>query len=210
MGLPMVILHRRQLRGVRRNRHPSRHPYAFHRMRAAVARVGFAAVRVGGDSLFHGVAGRVSVPWAAAKYAVAFEQERSGRVVDCFRSFRVLAHYQYGISQLALCDSRVHCRSVLWLDVEKNQFDFRLRTGARVGRCHLAFSLPHGLTYPADALVIPDLCNSSSLTAGRHTFDPRRGYTPPPVFGTRGCKLLKTKIGISEKRGKSAKEAASR
>ena len=30
----------------------------------------------------------------------------------------------------------------------------------------------------------------------------------PPVFGKRGCKLLKTKETSAEKRGKSAQEAA--
>ena len=34
------------------------------------------------------------------------------------------------------------------------------------------------------------------------------GYTHPPVFDKRGCKLLKTKEGIDKKRGKRFQEAA--
>jgi len=56
------------------------------------------------------------------------------------------AHHQYGLSELALCDSRLHCRHLLWLDLAEKQFDLCFRDRSCAGRYYLALLLSHVLT----------------------------------------------------------------
>jgi hypothetical protein len=50
----------------------------------------------------------------------------------------VFAHYESGISQLALRNSGVDCGDFLWLDLAKNGVDFCVGDCARVGGRHMA------------------------------------------------------------------------
>src|SRR5882762_8807085 len=105
-----------------------------------------AAVSFYCDSIFHGLAGGVFISRVAAKYAVAVQQERLGRMVDRVGSVRILAHHEHGLSELALCNPRLRCRNLLWLDLAEKQFDICFRDRSCAGRYYLALFLSHVLT----------------------------------------------------------------
>src|SRR5882762_8642152 len=105
-----------------------------------------AAVSFYCDSIFHGLAGGVFISRVAAKYAVAVQQERLGRMVDRVGSVRILAHHEHGLSELALCNPRLRCRNLLWLDLAEKQFDIRFGDRSCAGRHYLALFLSHILT----------------------------------------------------------------
>ena len=67
-------------------------------------------------------------------------------MVDRFGSVRLFAHYEHGISQLAVRDPGLHCRDLLWLDLAEEQFDICFGDRSRAGRYDLAFFLQDGLS----------------------------------------------------------------
>ena len=71
VGMALGTLRSWQLCGVRVHRYSARDSDAFHFFRAAMACVEFAGIHFAGDFLFYGVAGGISFPRVAAKYAGA-------------------------------------------------------------------------------------------------------------------------------------------
>src|ERR1700676_5462152 len=67
-------------------------------------------------------------------------------MVDGFGAVRLFAYYQYGLSELAVCDPRFDCRPFLRLDVAQDQFDICVGHRAWAGRYYLAFLFPDFLT----------------------------------------------------------------
>jgi hypothetical protein len=104
------------------------------------------SVHGAGDSLLYGVAGGILVSRIAAEHATANHEERERRLGFGLGPVRVLAHYEYGISQLAVRNPRLDRRTVLRVDVEADEFDFRLRDRACTGRCPLAFPVSNALS----------------------------------------------------------------
>jgi hypothetical protein len=98
-----------------------------------------AAVFGAGDTLFHGMAGGVFVSRAAAKHAAADDEERNRGLGAGFRSVWVLAHYEHGVSELAVCDFGIDRRIVLWVDVAEDGIDVCVGDCACAGGCALAF-----------------------------------------------------------------------
>jgi len=52
-------------------------------------------------------------------------------MVDGFGTFRILAYYQYGISELAVRDIGHDCGAILRMDMAKNGIDIRFGASAR-------------------------------------------------------------------------------
>ena len=91
------------------------------------------------DSIFDGLAGGVAVSRVTAEFSGARFEERVCGVVDGVDVIRAIAYYEFGISELALCDSGGDCGAVLWVDVEEDGIDFCFGAGACGGGCYLAF-----------------------------------------------------------------------
>ena len=66
-------------------------------------------------------------------------------MVDGFGVFWIFAHYEYGISELAIRDSGDDCGIILWMDVEEDGIDVRVGTGACRGGCGLALFVSDGM-----------------------------------------------------------------
>ncbi len=81
---------------------------ALHCVCAAMSCVAFAGVHLAGDFLFYGLAGGAIVSRVVAKHSFAGVEERFGGVVDGVGAVRVFAHYELGISELAVRHPRVH------------------------------------------------------------------------------------------------------
>ena len=92
-----------------------------------------------GDFIFDGVAGGVAVSRVAAEFSGAGVEERICGVVDCVDAVRAFAYYEFGISELAVCDSGGDCGAVLWVDLEEDGVDFCFGAGACGGGRYLAF-----------------------------------------------------------------------
>ena len=60
-------------------------------------------------------------------------------MVDGVDVVRAFAHYEFGISELAVCDSGGDCGVVLWVGVEEDRVDFCFGAGACGGGCDVAF-----------------------------------------------------------------------
>jgi hypothetical protein len=60
-------------------------------------------------------------------------------VVDGVDVIRAIAYYEFGISELAVCDSGGDCGAFLWMDLEEDGIDFCFGVGACGGGCYLAF-----------------------------------------------------------------------
>ena len=103
-----------------------------------MACVVFFAVHFARNILFYGLAGGISISRVAAKYAVAILQKRFSRLVDGVDAVRLLAHYEPGVSELALRDSRVYRWDFLWMDVAQDRLDFCVGHRACIGRRDLA------------------------------------------------------------------------
>src|ERR1700680_1891354 len=98
-------------------------------------------------------------------------------MVDGFGAVRLFAHYQYGLSQLAVCDPGFDCRPFLRLDVAKDEFDICFGHCAWAGRYDLAFLFP-------DFLIRQNLKTrrqdaSATRSAG---LSPPLRIPSPPVF----------------------------
>ena len=91
------------------------------------------------DSIFDGLAGGAAVSRIVAEFSREGVEERVCGLVDGFDAVRAFAHYEFGISELALCDSGGDCGAVLWVDVEEDGVDFCFSAGACGGGCYVAF-----------------------------------------------------------------------
>jgi hypothetical protein len=60
-------------------------------------------------------------------------------MVDGFGVFWIVAHYQYGIPELAVRDSGDDCWTILRMDVEEERIDICVGAGTRGRGCGLAF-----------------------------------------------------------------------
>ena len=98
-----------------------------------------------GDSIFDGLAGRAVVSRVAAEFSGAGFEERVCGVVDGFDVVRDFAYYEFGISELAVCDSGGDCGAVLWMDVAKDGIDFCFGASACGCGCNLAFFVSDGV-----------------------------------------------------------------
>jgi len=60
-------------------------------------------------------------------------------MVDSVNAFWLLAHYEPGVSELALRDSGFDCRTLLWMDLAQDWLDFCVSHRACIGGRDLAF-----------------------------------------------------------------------
>ena len=92
-----------------------------------------------GDFIFDCLAGRAVVSRVAAEFSGAGFEERVCGVVDGFDVIWAIAYYEFGISELAVCDSGGDCGAFLRLDLEEDRIDFCFGAGACGRGCYLAF-----------------------------------------------------------------------
>jgi hypothetical protein len=119
--------------------------HAIYRVCAAVEPVECAAVYFGGDFVLYGLAGGVAISRIAAEFFGASIEERPGGVVDGFGVVWIVAHYEYGISELEVCDFGDDCGDILWVDVEEERVDFCVGASACRSGCGVAFFVSDGL-----------------------------------------------------------------
>src|SRR5258708_19142137 len=87
------------------------------------------------------MAGGVAVSRVVAEFSGEGVEERACGVVDGVDAVWAFAYYEFGISELAVCDSGGDCWIVLWVDLEEDGVDFCFRDCACGGGCDLAFSV---------------------------------------------------------------------
>lgn len=92
-----------------------------------------------GNIIFDGVAGGVAVSRVAAEFSGEGFEERVCGVVDGVDAVRAFAYYEFGIPELAVCNSGGDCGALLWVDLEEDRIDFCFGAGACGGGCYLAF-----------------------------------------------------------------------
>jgi hypothetical protein len=138
VGPQLGTLRSGKLPTVRLHRHSFGTEDAFHRVRAAMGALEFVPRIVTRDFVFHRLARRILVSRVVAELPIQGIEERPCRMVDRLCSLRFLPYHQYGLSQLALCDSRLARRPFLRMDLEEDRFHLCFRLGARRRRCNLA------------------------------------------------------------------------
>jgi len=121
----------------------ARNGNSLYRSRPAMGQVDQLCGTLPGYSDVHGMAGGIALQRLIAELSGACFKERRGRMVDGFDAFWVLTHHQFGFSELALRNPRIHRRAFLWLDMAENRIDFCLGVGPCRGRHRMAFPLPH-------------------------------------------------------------------